>query len=68
MGTTFFTNNSRLCYRQKFAIIICIAIVLLIASTFTGNTYLQWGSGIAFLIAMPFLILSVMEIVDKVNQ
>lgn len=66
--STSYTTAGKLRYRHKFAIIFAVAIALLLTHLVTSNTYLVWGSAITFVIAMPYAILSIMEIVDKLNQ
>lgn len=67
MTTRYFTTG-KFRYWHKLAVILAIALALLITYLIVKNNYIMVGAALAFIIAMPYTVLSIMEFVDRLNQ
>jgi hypothetical protein len=67
MATTM-TTQGKFRSWHKFGILVVIAIGLLLAASYTGNQYLDWGAGGIFIISMWYGILSVLRLMEKVSN
>ena len=67
---TSFTSRGDVRYWQKFAIVLVVGLVLLIAGTLIKNDfglYLCWGAGTVLAISAWYAIMSVFEFFDKLS-
>jgi len=67
-NTTFFTGDRRFSPWHKFIATLIIGVLILIADAIIHSDYLQYIAGGTFLFSMYFLVMIVMELVDKLNQ
>lgn len=67
MSTTF-TQAGKFRHWHKFVALMAIGICLLLAGSYTNNTYLDWGAAGIFVISMWYGILSALSMLDRLNN